>query len=53
MARKNCKTKVYLPVYRPTKQETLQDRSKDVDEAGFTSLNDQYKHTAITIYLAS
>ena len=40
MARKNCETKVYLPVYGPTKQETLWDRS----------LSDRCKHAA-TNYL--
>ena len=46
-------TKVYLPVYGPTKQETLQDRSREVDEARFTSLSVRCKHATITIYLAS
>ena len=50
---KKTETKVYLPVYDPTKQETLWDRSREVDKARSTSLNVQCKHAASSIYLTS
>ena len=53
LAKKNCETKVYSPDYDLTEQETLWDHSREVDEAVFTSLSDQYNHAAMTIYLAS
>ena len=50
---KKTKTKFYSPVYGPTIQKTLRDRSRLANEAGSTSLSDRCNHTAIAIYLTS
>ena len=44
---------VYIPVYGPTKQETMLDHSRELDEARSTYLSVRCKHAPITIYLAS